>query len=382
MKGYYIHFNGRDIVGISNKIDSQLSEFAKYHEIQEVDIKLSNKKFLRNALGILPYVSLCWDYTEAYALIKEPDFLYIRKASGDYRHYKFLKYINKQFPSCKVIIEIPTYPYFWEEMRKITGVLLIKDYFNYHFKLKKFIDRIVTFSDATSIFGIPTLRTRNGIDVNSIRPIDMYSKHNSEKINLIAVAFMSPHHGYERVIKGLYQYYLNKGKQDFHIHMVGDGTERTKYEKMIRDYKLETHFTFYGMRKGKELHDIYCKADIALSSFGWYKDKVSKSSTIKVGEYLAKGLPFISGCSGDAFDDTDGEYYAIFPNDSSPIDFDQISSFYDRLYKNQDRRQVIENIREFAKDHIDNSVTMKPIMEYIADSEKLSDQLITKNESD
>lgn len=371
MKGYFVHFNARDTAGVSNKIDMQLREFARHYEIQEIDIRMSSKNFLRNAMSVLPYVSICWDYTDAYRLIANPDFLYIRKVGGDYKHYKFLRYIKRNFPDCKILIEIPTYPYFWEGIKSITGVLLLKDYYNYCCKMRKYIDRIVTYSDDTEIFGIPTLRIKNGIDVQSIHPIDVYPEYSPEKLNLIAVAVMRPHHGYERVIEGLRQYYCDNGEYDTHIHMVGDGAERELYEKLIQKYKLESHFTFYGMKSGKELHEIYCKADLALSSFGWYKDRVSKSSTLKVREYLAKGLPVISGCREDAFDETEGEFCEIFPNDGTPIDFGRITSFYERIYRGQDRKRVIENVREFAKSRIDNCVTMKPIIDYIAGNDKI-----------
>lgn len=367
MKGYFIHFNARDTAGVSAKIDMQLKEFAKYFDIQEINIKLSQKGIIRNALSILPYVSLAWDYTEAYNKIERPDFLYIRKVGGDYKHYRFLKYIKKQFPSCKILIEIPTYPYYKEGLRNIKGVLIVKDYYNYLFKMPKYIDRIVTYAEDETIFGVPTLRIMNGIDVQSVDPIDFSGQHHPDRINMIAVSYMQPHHGYERVIEGLHQYYDNHGKCDYHIHMVGDGTDRVKYENMIHKYGLESHFTFYGMQSGKNLHEIYCQMDLALSSFGWYKDGISKSSALKVREYLAKGLPVVSGCREDAFDGTNGEYGEIFPNDVSPIDFERIDSFYERIYKGHDRRWVIENVREFAKDHVDNSVTMKPIVDYIAE---------------
>lgn len=371
MKGYFVHFNARDTAGVSNKIDMQIGEFARYHDIQEIDIRMSNKSFWRNAMSVLPYVSICWDYTDAYRRIENPDFLYIRKVGGDYEHYKFLRYVKERFPNCRVLIEIPTYPYFWEGIKSITGILLVKDYYNYCCKMRQYIDRIVTYSEDKEIFGIPTLRVKNGIDVQSIHPIDVYSEYSPVKINLIAVAVMRPHHGYERVIEGLYQYYSDKGSRDFHVHMVGDGIERGTYEKLIREYKLESHFTFYGMQSGKELHEIYCKADLALSAFGWYKDKVSKSSTLKVREYLAKGLPVISGCREDAFDETNGEFCEVFPNNNSPIDFNRIVSFYEKIYRDNDRKRVIENVREFAKNHVDNCVTMKPIMDYIAENDRI-----------
>lgn len=364
-KGYYIHFNARDTIGAANKIDMQLKEMRKYFMVEEVDIKLSTKSLLRNMTGILPFGSLAWDYKEAYQKIEVPDFIYIRKINGDRKLYLFLKYIKKNFPCCKILIEIHTFPYYRNMLNSLSGIIfLIKDYFNYR-KIAGLIDRIVTFSDDKEIFHVPTIQIMNGIDVSSICPVDILQPKSSDEIGIIAVAMMGKYHGYERLFIGLKKYYEQGGNHNFQIHMVGDGAVKKTYIKLVEELGLESHVTFWGVKSGRELHDIYCRAELAISTLAWYKVGIQRSSALKVREYLAKGLPVIAGCREDAFDGTDGRYCCQFPNDDSPIDMFKVAEFYHKIYDGIKREQVIINVRRFAMEHIDNHVAMRPVINFL-----------------
>lgn len=342
-----------------------IKEFRKHYELEEIDIKLSNKNFFKNALSIFPYFSLCWNYKEAYSRIKEPDFLYIRKVGGDRKQYMFLKYIKKTFPTCKIIIEIPTYPYFRESVKSLVGILVLKDYWNYCYKLGKYIDRFLTYSLYGEIFKVPTIKVKNGIDVNSIPPIERDKIYDKETIRLLAVAVLQPHHGYERLIKGIYNYYKDGGNRKIYFHLVGEGPQKKTYMKLADKYQLSENIIFHGGKFGKELHELYEEVDLTVSTLGFYKDGVDKSSVLKVREYLAKGLPVISGCREDAFDDGEKTYCCEFPNNSSAIDMERVIKFYDGIYEQKSRLDVVKEIRKFALESVDNAITMKPLFAYL-----------------
>ncbi len=110
---------------------------------------------------------------------------------------------------------------------------------------------------------------------------------------------------------------------------------------------------------------MYNNADAGLVSFGSYKEKVERLCTIKTREYLAKGLPVILGGIDELFEKSEGEYALCFSNDASPIDFERIGRFLDGLYLGRTKQEVIFRIRCYAKENVDNSVTLKPIIEYI-----------------
>lgn len=364
MKGYYIHFEGRGIIGVSKKIDMQLAEFRKHYEMEEIEIKRYSMSVLRNGLAILPFFSICWDYKEAYERITEPDFLYIRKAAGERSHYVFLKYIKKKYPDCKIIVEIPTYPYWKDALRRITGVLLIKDFYNYCVLYRKLIDRIVTFSEDERIFGFPTIRTQNGIHVDGVQKIAP-KEDCSNELHLLAVAWMSVHHGYDRMIRGLANYYKQNPKENVYLHMVGVGPEKQHLMQLTNELDLGQYIFFYDTKVGAELQSMYDMADIAVSTLGFHRENLKKFSTLKAIEYLAEGLPVISEETDRAFEGTNKEFVCEFSPTEEDIDIFQIIDFYQNLTRNRTRMELAEDIRQFAKTHVDNAITMKPILDYI-----------------
>lgn len=187
------------------------------------------------------------------------------------------------------------------------------------------------------------------------------------KIRMLAVATFQKSHGYERVIKGIARYYNGSSDSKIEFYLVGNGEETIKYQKMVKQYGLEQYVIFCGKKIGSELDYMYNGMDIALGPFGLYKRKIFKSSSLKVREYLAKGMPIISGCHEDAFErEKSNRYYLEFPNDNTPIDIKMIVDFYKSIYEtDMNREQIHKEIREYAKKTVDLSVTMRPVMEYI-----------------
>ena len=366
MKGYYIPFGARSIVSINKKIDMQKEQLSKLGAVEEVDVKIAPKSVIRQALSVFPFVDLPWDYSEAYDKIKNPDYIYMRRTGADRKFIKFLKNMRSQYPKCKLICEIPTYPYIGEMLQSYRGWLfIVKELYNRR-KLKKYVDRFVTYSADDNILGVPTIRTKNGIDVASIKPVTA-RKRDGMQIDMIAVAVMRKCHGYERVIKGIQQYYNSGGTRNIILHLVGDGSEKQYYEKLVQKYNLSQHVIFYGRKIGKELDEIYEKADIALSMFGLYKGGIEKISSLKANEYLAKGLPVVSGCREAVFENKQFEYYYEFENDASIIDMQKIIDFCDEIYGKKTKEEVVREIRKFAFQQVDMGVTMNPLLDYIVD---------------
>lgn len=195
----------------------------------------------------------------------------------------------------------------------------------------------------------------------------MLPQQNERIIRLLAVATFQNYHGYERVIKGLAQYYHGLAARKIELYMVGNGEEMMKYKKMVRQYDLVKSVQFCGRKTGLELDQIYDHMDIALGSFGMYKEKIYKSSSLKVREYLAKGIPVVCGCRDDAFEQEKSyKYYLEFPNDNTLINMRFIVGFYKSIYEtDMNREQIHKEIREYAKRTVDLSVTMQPVMRYI-----------------
>lgn len=174
-------------------------------------------------------------------------------------------------------------------------------------------------------------------------------------------------HGYERCIQGLAEYYQRNPDRRVEIHFVGEGEEKNYYQSLVSQLHLEEYVFFYGNQSGKQLELIYNKADVGLGFFGLYKDRMNTISSLKSVEYLAKGLPVVSGCVEDIMKYNNGKiFFKVFPNDKSVININEIIDFYDSIYNNEsDRKAIHKEIRDFARKTVDMSIVMKEVMKYI-----------------
>lgn len=363
-KGYYIHFGSRRSIGVSKKIDWQLKEFGKYYEMEEIDIDYVPRTIVQRVLGLFPTASISREYEKALEKINNPRFLYVRRTVCDRDYLMFWKEIKRRFPECKIIIEIFTYPYDRDDFAKWNAWPFLLKELIYRPKLKKYIDRFVTYSSDTEIFGIPAIVTTNGIIVDDVR--ELAGACIPKTIRMIGVAYMQRQHGYERIIRGLAEYYKNPGEYKITASFVGDGPEKEMYQKLAYDNGLSDVVSFYPTTSGAALDDLYDKADISLAAFGMYKVGYHESiGAIKTRECLAKGIPMASGSPVTNVEDG-FKYLEIFENDNSPIDMKRIISFYENVYSDEKSRDAISGeLREYARNHVAMDVVMKPIIDFI-----------------
>lgn len=354
--------------GVKNKIDMMLREFSNYFEIHEVVID-RNMDFFHKLLARLPFASNGYNYKKSYLEIEKPDYIYIRKPIIDSQFLEFVKIIKKRYPQCKILLEVFTYPYDQEYRLKRTYPLLIKERKNRK-KLHLYIDRVLTFGKYDEIFHIKTIITRNGIDFNGI-PLPAYKKSfNPDNFTIISVATMQPAHGYERIIKGLHDYYLSGGTARIIYKVVGNGSELEYYKSLVENYKLMENVIFVGPKSGEELTREFDDADIAVEVLGGYKDRKKRgdkflSSSLKSREYFARGIPFITASDMDLDEIEDlRKYYMHVDEESNTVDMRSVIQFLSDLFGNENRVEFAERMREEGKKYLDYSVTCKPIINY------------------
>ncbi|MDE5718342.1 MAG: glycosyltransferase [Lachnospiraceae bacterium] len=366
-KAYYLHFQGRQSIGVSKKMDMQIEEFRKFYDIEEIEIKAMKRSLVKRVLGLFPTASIAWDYEGALAMMDHPAFVYVRRAVADRAYVGFWKRVKEKYPDCKIIIEIFTYPYDWADFAKWNAwPFYIKERL-YRLRLKQYVDRFVTYTDDKEIFGVPTICTYNGVNVESVSKIS--GKFVEGQIHLIGVAFMQRQHGYERIIEGLRQYYDTGGESGYRVclHLVGEGPERPRYQRLVHKYGLEAYVHFYPTIQGEELDRLYDQCDMALMAFGMYKVHFyGRMGALKSRECLAKGMPLLSGCAIDVLPE-DYPYARMFPNDDSVVRTKDIVDFYREIKSMEsDKGRLAETIRQFAREHVSMETVMKPIIEYIS----------------
>ncbi len=230
----------------------------------------------------------------------------------------------------KVVMEIPTYPYDSEYKAQGISNQIFQDKI-FRNSLAKRLDAIVTFSGYEQIFGQRTIRISNGIDFDSVK-MKTTINDTSKELNLIGVAEIHEWHGFDRLIKGLANFYAKPQDYVIKFHVIGyffSSEVENEFKKIIFDNHMEKNVILYGKKHGEELDRIFDKCDFGIGSLGRHRVGIDKIKTLKNREYAARGIPFIYSETDEDFDNK--EYVLKVPADETPIDIKHIIDFYQHL---------------------------------------------------
>ncbi|MGB9819719.1 MAG: glycosyltransferase [Thermovenabulum sp.] len=357
-----VNFHDPKMIGVVKKILGQKRVFQK-NDMQINLIYYRNNCLCLNDDKIKCYqnkiIKRYYRYNDILRVIinGEYDFAYIRYPFSDMKFIEFLKKIkSKHIP---VIIEIPTYPYDGE-VRGVKGRILHLLDKIYRKKLRSYVDYIVTYSDHREIFGIKCINISNGIDIDSI-PIKKSKSIIQNRFNLISVANVSLWHGYDRVIRGLYEYYKMKNGLEVYFHIVGEGDQLQNLKRLTKDLGLEKYVIFHGVKTGSDLDDLFDGSHVAIGSLSMSRVGLSFGKTLKVREYCTRGIPFVIGYEDPDFPDS-FKYILKIPDDNTPVDINRIIDFFENAIKNKDYQL---EMRKFAEENLSWDVKFKPVIDEI-----------------
>lgn len=269
-----------------------------------------------------------------------------------------------------LVLEIPT-PVITSEKEFVKGKdnILLKKIkwflFNHSFpSVFEYFDLIVEYAPEdlkyTRGFEDKFVYISNGIDVESIK---LKSKNESNIINFISVANVSNWHGFDRVIRGLYEYYSdNYVAQEVFYHCVGEGDDLENLKKLVKYLNLEKYVFFPGAKSGKELDNIFDKSDIAIGSLANHRKGLFYDSALKNREYCARGIPFILASP-------DPDFPEMFPyvfrvsSDEGAVNIKEIISWYERLI--QENPDYSIEMRKYAEEHLSWEAKLMTVLERI-----------------
>jgi glycosyltransferase involved in cell wall biosynthesis len=304
---------------LSNAIGGMDLYFLRGNEIRKNDSLLW--RFGRGALGRrLAYRFLF--YPRLARELQDHDFVYIRYQGSSPPFLYLLRRLKARKPEMRIFVEIPTFPYDLVKVGLRQHLLGLVDRM-FRGWLRHHVDRVVTFSRETSIFGIPAICTDNGVDVGNMPMIEGELK--SEPICLLGVANVSFWHGYDRVIKGLAGYYSQGSEREIKFLVAGVGAELENLKKLAADSGMKQRVEFLGARHGQELDALYAKSHVGLATLGMHRCMI-KTTSLKTREYCARGLPFV--LAGDDPDfPPDFAYAHEVPATDEPLDIPALLRF-------------------------------------------------------
>lgn len=276
------------------------------------------------------------------------DLCYIRYPLAD---FTFMSMIKKLHKICKVVIEIPTYPYD-EQNKELTDIFSKYKIFSdkyFRNKIKNYYVSFASFDDSSEIFGVKTINISNGINIDNCKFIEK-NLFTCNDIHIISVALIQRDHGYDRFIEGLNLYYHNKSndKPNVFYDIVGNGKERENLEQLVNKYNLNKYVKFHGAKFDKELDEIFLKNSIAISSLGCHRSGLTKTSVLKVREYCARGIPFISSTPDTAISD-DSVFCKLVESSENPININEIVEYYEYLKQHP---EIPKQMRKFAEENL------------------------------
>lgn len=339
-KALFLIFHGVDPNnGISKKISYQVDALKKckmdvhlcYMDETKTKKRLIDGKVIADyGKGILSKILKRTDFSAISNYVKENqiDLVYIRS-----NHNANLFTINmvKKMKAygARVVMEIPTYPYDNEYKAQGLNRQIFQDKI-FRNQLAKHLDAIVTFSDYNRIFGQRTIKISNGIDFDSVK-IKSNINDTTKELNLIGVAEIHEWHGFDRVVRGLADYYSKPQDYLVEFHVIGYFFSKEiedEFRKIISDNHMENYVILYGKKHGTELDNLFNKCDFGIGSLGRHRVGIDKIKTLKNREYAARGIPFIYSETDSDFDPK--PYVLKAPADESPIEIQRIIDFYKR----------------------------------------------------
>jgi len=345
---------------ISRKDEAVLYKVEK-NGLQEIDTfkynKLSvfnEKSRIKKIRGFLRYNSFLRYLNEIINAYKI-DIVYIRNSPSTKKMMSIVK--NKRLIK---LLEYPTYPYEKEYKHIHSKLELILFWNNKPKKIEEFVDLVVGISAEKNLkVGKKFILINNGIQVDSVK-VKKQDKKNY--VNLLSIANVAFWHGYDRIIKGLHEYYKNNPEEEIYYHFVGEGPELSNLKKLTKELSLEKYVIFHGTKTGEDLDRVVDECDIAFGSLGFHRTGLTGGSPLKAREYCARGIPFVIAYNDWDFPETFPYVYRI-PKDDTPVDINQVIKWYESLIKEHPNYSV--EMRKYAEENLSWDAKMKPVIEKI-----------------
>jgi len=231
------------------------------------------------------------------------------------------------------IIEIPTYPFLNESKNlksKILNYILICQLYYFRESIN-----LYTYMGAkrNEIFKNKCLRVYNCVDSDSLNIKSSLNTKKDKRLNFIGVAQLATWHGYDRLIRSIYEYKKNKYEYHIKFYIIGNNlegcNEKEYLQKLVRELDLIDDVIFVPAKDSHQLNDYFNICDVAVDSLARHRSNNYYNCSLKSKEYCVRGVPFIKSHEDDSFNDC-GFVYDCKP-DESIIDLEGIIDWYLKL---------------------------------------------------
>jgi len=236
-----------------------------------------------------------------------------------------------------------------------------------HWRKRKYLSRCRGVIGVTSeislheneyVPGKPAFTFPNGIHVNAI-PFSGVSQQKLGAMNILFIAGrFAPWHGLDRVLKGLDKY---RGDKAIKLMLVGNINDISHAETISGMNNPKVNIEIYGELHEPDLSKVCREAHLAISSLGIHRVGLTEASVLKTREYMARGVPFIYAYKDSDLTGSETFAFAV-PPDDSPIDFNDVVTFYESIREVKD---ISQTIRAQAEQFLDWSVKLDKLIVFL-----------------
>ena len=125
---------------------------------------------------------------------------------------------------------------------------------------------------------------------------------------------------------------------------------------------LTDRVTFHGPLYDETLNTLVARCDVGVGSLGMYRYGLAQGMTLKLREYLARGLPFVSAVDDPALP-ADADFALRVPNDDTPIDMNAIVAF---AQKAKSDAELSARMRAYAQASLSWEGVLRGVLERVS----------------
>lgn len=159
---------------------------------------------------------------------------------------------------------------------------------------------------------------------------------NSGKKRIVNISLLSDKQkNVSGIIKAIHRI-LSNGRNDFELHIIGDGVDRERLEDLAKSLELYGEYVvFHGMKNQEEVSKFLQTADFLITNSNY------ETFSVATAETIAHGVPVVATrCGGPEDFVTPDEGILIEPNNQKELE-DAIIYMLDNCHK-YDRQKLIE----------------------------------------
>jgi glycosyltransferase involved in cell wall biosynthesis len=309
-------------------------------------------------LRIINHYATFWRVIGAHCSAEDYDVIYIRHPGANPALLGFLGWMKNRRPEVRIVLEVATFP-FSSQAESISQKMVVAADQALSGLLRRFVDYVVTVCGQTEIYGIPCVRTSNGIDVDAV-PMRRARAFDPQAPRFLGVASLARYQGYDRVLHGLRHALDRNPNLKPHVSFAGDGPAAAELKELCRTLDLDDYVTFHGMMIGEELDRLFDDSDVAIGTLAIHRSGLQGASSLKAREYCARGIPFLLAGEDESFRES-FPFALRMSRGDDPIDLAEVVVDLVNLLEKVDK--PAEKMRAYAAETLSWKTRLAEIMQ-------------------